>query len=166
MAEEIKDEFIHRVGKIGKQWGLGEPAGRVWGILLFNKKPLTQKEIASQCRYSLGLVSPSLTILENLGMISIIMKRGKVKLYGAVASFMESFEKLVRNFMEQDVRPLIFLLESNLEKIKDKEVKARLEFLIKDYKRVNIILNFFSKILSAKKSFSLAKLKKSVGVVK
>ena len=156
----FQNEFTYRVGRIGKQWGLGEPAGRVWGTLLFNSRPLTQKEIAKQCNYSLGLVSQSLKILEHLGMITTIGRKGRQKLYSAVVSFIDSFEKLLRNFMETEIQPIITLLSSNVEKVKDEEIRSRLDALIKDYKKMDLLLAFFSKVLATKKLLSFSTLKK------
>jgi len=41
-------DFIDRIGKISKQWGLGEPTGRVWATLLFANPNLSQKDIAKK----------------------------------------------------------------------------------------------------------------------
>jgi len=78
---DVKKKFIGQIALIGKHWGLGEPAGRVWGLMLFEKNPLSQREISKECNYSLSLVSPSLTILENWGLIGVVEKRGREKLY-------------------------------------------------------------------------------------
>jgi len=158
----FQNEFTYRVARIGKQWGLGEPAGRVWGILLFNAKPLTQKEIAKQCNYSLGLVSQSLKILEHLGMITTIGRRERKKLYTATVSFIDSFEKLLYNFMKTEIRPIIRLLSSNIEKVKDEEIRNRLDALMKDYKKMDLLLAFFSKMLATKKLLSFTTLKKLI----
>ncbi len=152
MTDKIKNEFIYRVGKIGKQWGMGEPAGKVWGVLLFNKMPLTQKEIANQCRYSIGLVSRSINLLENLGMITDVGKKEKEKLYNATITAIDFFGKLMQNFMEQNIRPIISLLELSLEKEKDNAIKSRMNVLIKDYSTINSMLELFSKMLESKKS--------------
>ena len=51
MAQNItknEKDFIDRIGKLSKQWGLGEPTGRVWATLLFANSTLSQKEIAKK----------------------------------------------------------------------------------------------------------------------
>jgi len=78
---KIEKNFIDRTGRISKQWGLGEPTGRVWGSLLFVDLPLSQREIAKKTGYSLSLVSPSLKILEKLNMIRSVRGEGREKLY-------------------------------------------------------------------------------------
>lgn len=32
MDNHLKEEFIQRTGRIAKQWGIGEPAGKSMGI--------------------------------------------------------------------------------------------------------------------------------------
>ena len=73
-------EFIDRMGRISKRWGIGEPAGRVWGALLFADASLSQRDIALKTGYSLSLVSPSLTILEKYDMIRSVRGKSKEKL--------------------------------------------------------------------------------------
>ena len=162
---EFKDEFIHRVGKIGKQWGLGEPAGRVWGVLILNTRPITQKEIAEQSGYSLSLVSPSLTILLNLGVISVTGRKGREKLYGKEITFVESFAKLVRNFVEKDVAPIISLLESNLKRVDDEELRHRIRLVITDSKNMDALLGFMTNMLSTYKSITAESLEQAVKIL-
>jgi len=151
----MKEEFVQRMGKICKQWGLGEPAGKVWAILMLNKDCLTQKEIARQCRYSLGLVSPSIKILESLGMITNIGKKGKEKIYRVTVSAMDFFGRLICNFMEQDIRPMLSLLESNIRQIEDQGVKARVKQLIRDYEGIKRIVSELADTLT-KNNMTLA----------
>ena len=94
MANGFEKEFMNRISRICKQWGFGEPAGRIWGLLLLKNKPLTQKEIVEESGYSLSLVSPNLNILQKFGMVSIIGKQGKKRLYLSPTSFIESFAPL------------------------------------------------------------------------
>ncbi len=154
--KKIRQDFINHVALIGKRWGLGEPAGKVWGLLLFEESPLPQREIAEKCNYSLSLVSPSLTILQKLGLIGVVEKRGREKLYNAKTSFLEAFEKLFKNFMEMDIEPIIATL-SNAE---GKEGRKRIQTLINEYKKMLLFSQFFSALINAKKTLSLKQVKK------
>ncbi len=158
-VKEIKNRFVNHVALIGKQWGLGEPAGRVWGLLLFENRSLTQSEIAEECNYSLSLVSPSLTILEKWGLIAAVEKRGRERLYKATMSFLEAFEKILRNFMEFNIEPIIEMLSE----AKDKETKKRLQKLLSEYKKTSLLSKFFLGLIRAKKTLSLEQLKKVLG---
>jgi len=151
-VEKTREMFVNKIASIGKQWGFGEPAGRVWGLLLFEDTPLSQREIAEQCNYSLSLVSPSLTFLEKLGLIAVVEKRNREKLYNATLSFLDAFEKLLTNFMETSIEPIISLLSGTKEKKKQK--------LLSEYKRTLLFSRFFLGLIKAKKTLSVEQLKK------
>jgi DNA-binding transcriptional regulator GbsR (MarR family) len=158
---KIEKEFIDRTGKISKQWGLGEPVGRVWAALLFTNAPLSQKEIAMKTDYSLSLVSPSLKILEKLNMVRSVRGKGKEKLYQLAMSFIEAFNVMIKRFLEQDLKPLIGQLDkaskrSNINK------KKKFMNLMKDYRSLEIHLNLFSKLTSMKKK-TVERISKLVG---
>jgi len=158
MNDGFKREFIQRTGKIAKQWGIGEPVGKIWGLLLLENKSLTQKEIAKHLRCSLSLISPSLTVMQQLGMISVVGKNGREKQYGAVVSFIDTFENVMKNWVDVEVKPLINLLESSMENA-DEKTKKRMDELLDEYKRTGRIFNILSKIMAAKKSLDKLKIK-------
>ena len=147
----IEQNFIDKTGKISKQWGLGEPAGRVWATLLFTDNSLTQRQIAEKTNYSLSLVSPSLKILENSNMVKSIRGRGKTKLYELSESFIEAFNSLIKRFLEQDVKPLIEQLE-DVDGIHDQSKKNKLLRLVKEYKRFEMYLGLFNRLMLMKKT--------------
>lgn len=118
MKSKFAMEFISRVGKVGKRWGLGKPAGKIWGALAYSKKPLTQKEIAESCNYSLGLVSRSLRILKNFNIATAASRRGKERLYRTVSSFSDSFNKMVSKFRKEEMKRLFSLLNEKFEEKK------------------------------------------------
>ena len=155
---EVKQRFMAQLALIGKHWGLGEPAGRVWGLLLFEENPLSQREIARECNYSLSLVSPSLTILEKWGLIRSVGKRGREKLYDATTSFLEAFEKLLKNFTESEIEPII----STLSSAEDSKTRKRTTLLSSEYKKMLLFSQFFSRIIKAKRTLGLEQLKKSL----
>ena len=158
MNVDLKKEFIQRTGRIGKQWGIGEPVGKIWGLLLLENKSLSQRDIAKHLDCSLSLISPSLTLMQQMGMISVVGKNGREKQYGAVVSFIDTFENVLKNWVNVEVKPLINLLESNI-KNSDEKTKKRLNELIGEYKRTGRIFNILSKIMVAKKSLEKIKIK-------
>ena len=160
--KKTKLEFMTMMSKIGKQWGLGEPVGKVWGLLLFEDQSLSQREIANECNYSLSLVSPSLTFLEKMGLIGIVEKRGREKMYAATLSFLEGFEKILRNFMQLSVDPVIDLL-SEIKNTGDKKVEKKLEKVMNEYKKTVILSNFFLNLIKTKKALDIKQLSKLFG---
>ncbi|MGV8140869.1 MAG: GbsR/MarR family transcriptional regulator [Candidatus Woesearchaeota archaeon] len=143
---EMEMEFIDRMGKISKRWGIGEPAGRVWGALLFANYPLSQKAIAEKTDYSLSLVSPSLTILENNNMIRSVRVKSKEKLYETNTLFIGGFRALIKGFLEQDIKPLI----ADLENTKGVDKNPKLLKLMSEYKRIKWYFDTFEKLKCVK----------------
>ena len=147
MENKFKNEFIRRIGRMAKQWGLGEPVGKIWGLLLFENKALTQREIAKQLNCAVSLVSPSINLMDNLGFVSITGKNGREKQYGAVPSFIVTFDKIVRNFIDKEVNPLVNLLDSNINLIKDDNTKKRFENMLIEYKKAGESIRMLSKFI-------------------
>ncbi|MCD6478903.1 MAG: ArsR family transcriptional regulator [Candidatus Diapherotrites archaeon] len=157
--KKTKQEFITMMSRIGKQWGLGEPIGRIWGLLLFEGSPLSQREIARECNYSLSLVSPSLAFLEKMGLISVVGRRGKERLYRATSSFLEAFEKILNNFVQLSIEPVIELL-SKAKEAGSEHTKKKLENIINEYKKAVILSNFFLWLIKTKKALTVKQLVK------
>ncbi len=156
----LEKNFIDRIGKISKQWGLGEPTGRVWATLLFADTPLSQKQIAEKTNYSLSLVSPCLKILEKLNMVRPVRGKGKEKLYELAVSFIEAFNELIKNFLEKDIKPLI----KTLEEVKELNTSTKMEKikkLIQEYKRLEMYLGLFTKLMLMKKA-TVVKVRKMI----
>ncbi len=155
---KIEKEFIDRTGKISKQWGLGEPAGRVWAALLFTESSLSQKDIATKTGYTLSLVSPSLKILESLNLIRSIRGEGREKLYELELSFIEAFNIVIKRQLEHDINPLI----QHLDRIEEKNKNPKLLRLTAEYKQIEMYLGWFGKMISMKKVTG-EKIKKLLG---
>jgi DNA-binding transcriptional regulator GbsR (MarR family) len=135
-------KFIDRMGKISKRWGVGEPVGRVWGALLFAGVPLSQKEIAEKTGYTLSLVSPSLNLMEKLDMARSLRSNNKEKLYETTTSFIDGFRRLIKNFLDQDIKPLI----EELENTKGINNNPNLSKLVSEYKIIKQNLDRFEKM--------------------
>ena len=138
--------ILSSFGKISKQWGLGESVGKVWGFLLFRSTPVTQKEIEKGTNYSRGLVSRSLKKLKKLNMVFVI-KKGKEFYYSTDASLIKGFNKVIKNFLEVEIKPLIESLSKNLNKIGDVAIKKNIRRIINEYKRLDKGILVFSKTM-------------------
>jgi len=157
MKTEAKKEFYHRVSQIGKAWGLGEPAGRIWGVLLLSDKPLAQREVAEEAGYSLGLVSTSIRILDSKGVIALADTKGREKQYYLQESFFGSFGLLFRQFVELSVRPMLQLLEEN-KGVKGESGK-KVDQLIDDYNRLMSVFELMNTVFFTDTELSDDKLK-------
>lgn len=146
--QETEQSFINKLGKITKRGGMGEPVGRVFASLLFADEPLSQKRVAEMTGYSLSLISPSLKMLEGLNMVRSLRGDGREKLYEPIVSFIELFNMMMMNLLEQDIRPIISELESVKGDIKKKKKLAQ---LIREYKRLEFYLTMFEKVIVMRK---------------
>ena len=162
MNEINTKKILSSFGRISKQWGLGEPVGRVWGFLLFKSIPVTQKEVEKGTNYSRGLVSRSLKKLKEFNMIFTI-KKGKEFYYSTNASLINGFNKMIKNFLEVEVKPLIESLSKNFKKIEDITVKKNIRRTINEYKRLDLGILVFSKTME---SFSLLNIKNLTEIAK
>jgi DNA-binding transcriptional regulator GbsR (MarR family) len=144
-AVGIEQKFIDRTGKIAKLWGLGEPTGRVLGVLMFSEKPLSQREIADKTGYTLSLVSPNLKIIDSLDMLGRSRGSGKEKVYHITVSFIDAFDRMIKRFLQQDILPLIQELDD--AKGKNPHKKKIIEQMSRDYKKVELYLAVFEKMM-------------------
>jgi DNA-binding transcriptional regulator GbsR (MarR family) len=85
--------------------------------------------------------------MENLNLVSVIGKSGREKQYGAVPSFIATFERVVKNFINKEVNPLINLLESNIASLKEDGTKQRFENMLEEYKQAHESIKMLSKII-------------------
>lgn len=155
-----ESEFIHRLGRLTSQWGLGEPVGRIWGVLLFENKPLTQDEIKEKTGYSVSLISTNLTLLHNLGFVVTIGKRGRKKLYRVTASLVDAFQRFLKNFVEIELTPTIELLSRDLDEFKDRKIKVSIGNLVQEYRKIRLLMLYFLRIVKECKKLSISEIEK------
>lgn len=151
-------KILSSFGKISKQWGLGESIGKVWGFLLFRSIPVTQREIEEGTAYSRGLISRSLGQLKELDMINIT-KKGKEFYYYTDASLIKGFDKITKNFLEAEIKPIIGYLSKNLDNIKDETIKKNISRIIGEYRKLNVGITIFSKTMESLASLNFQSLK-------
>jgi len=141
---ELEERFMLKFEDISEKWGLGRPLGRVLGILILSPKPLTQHEIVLSTNYSPSLVSTALSMLESLGMVSIVGRRGRRKLYKAAVTFIDAFKSFINRFIDNDLNPVIELLSSNIDKIQDENKRAHVKNILDEYMKLKALMKIFS----------------------
>ena len=144
---EVMQEMLDSLAKIGKQWDLGESVGRVWGFLLFKSCPVTQREIEEGTGYSRGLVSRSLKVLRRGPMIEV-KRLGREIRYSVNTSLTESFGELLKRFLADNIKPMTELLSTSQAKIGDAKVKETFHALLHEYKKLNLAVLLFSRIMN------------------
>jgi DNA-binding transcriptional regulator GbsR (MarR family) len=143
---EVMREVLDSLAKMGKQWDLGESVGRVWGFLLFKSCPVTQREIEEGTGYSRGLISRCLKVLKRGPMIEV-KREGREIRYSVNTSLTDSFGELLKRFLADNIKPMIELLSTSQDKIGDAKVKETFHALINEYKKLNLAVLLFSKII-------------------
>ena len=143
---EVMREVLDSLAKIGKQWGIGESVGRVWGFLLFKSCPVTQREIEEGTGYSRGLVSRSLGKLKKGPMIRVERKGREIR-YSVNTSLTESFGDLLKRFLAENIKPTIELLSASRDKIGDAKVKENFTVMLHEYRKLKLAVLIFSRIM-------------------
>ena len=143
---EVMREVLDSLAKIGKQWGIGESVGRVLGFLLFKSCPVTQREIEEGTGYSRGLVSRSLGKLKKGPMIRVERKGREIR-YSVNTSLTDSFDDLLKRFLAENVKPMIELLSTSRDKIGDAKVKETFTAMLHEYRKLNLAILIFSRIM-------------------
>ena len=67
--EDIRSDFIEKVGQIVQGEGLPKIAGRVFGLLMFDGTPVSFGDLAQELQVSRGSISSSVRLLETRGVI-------------------------------------------------------------------------------------------------
>ncbi|RLG32667.1 hypothetical protein DRN97_06825 [Methanosarcinales archaeon] len=143
---EVMREVLDSLAKIGKQWGIGESVGRVWGFLLFKSCPVTQREIEEGTGYSRGLVSRSLGKLKNGPMIRV-KREGREIRYSVNTTLTNSFGELLKRFLAENIKPIIELLSTSRDKVRDAKVKENFTAVLHEYRKLNLAVLLFSRIM-------------------
>lgn len=139
-------DILSSFSRISKQWGLGKPVGKVWGFLLSNPKEINQEQIESGTGYSRGLVSKSLNKLKELNMLNV-RRKGKIYLYSANTSLIKGFNRIIKNFLKEEIEPTIETLSVKMDKIKEKSLKEEAEKMAEEYKKLKTGIKLFSKTI-------------------
>ncbi len=147
-------EFIYWIGRMMKSFGLEESIGAIWGFILLKGEPVTQKEIVKGTGYSISLVSISLNKLEKLGFITNIGRKNRCKLYRASKSFLDGLESYLKRLVDIEINNAVVHLSKELEKIKDKDIRANAEKIISDYMELRIFLNKLIQVLNERKNLN------------
>ena len=153
-------DFVQWIGRMMRLFGLEESVGVVWGLILLKGKPVTQKEIVKETKYSTSLVSVNLSKLERLGFITSIGRKGRCKLYRSSKSFLDGLKNYLKRITDIEITNAISHLSKDITKIDDEVVRENAEKIIKEYEKLRIFLVAFIKILDKNKDLEKEKLTK------
>ncbi len=146
MHEIAMRRVLDSFAKVGKQCGMGESVGRIWGFLLLKSCPITQKEIEEGTGYSRGLISHCLQGMEERTVVDV-NRRGREIHYSLNSSLAASFGELVGRQYEDRIKLMIEFLTELSDTIEDEKVRASSRSLINEYKKLSLAFLLFPKII-------------------
>ena len=122
------------------RWGYTHTDGRIYGILAIAQNPMTIEELVEETGLSRSSVSTSLNRLSKDYFVTI-RKKGRVKYFSAVPSFLEKFLKQPKELLEREIIPLEDIIKKLIKNSKDAGYKAKLQELMDDITNLECILN-------------------------
>lgn len=145
------DDAMHRTldsfAKAGKQLGTGESVGRIWGFLLLQSCPVTQKQIEAGTGLSRGLISQCLRGMEERTVVTVD-RRGREKWYSINPSLATSFGELVARQYDARVKGMIAFLSEFSTTLTDTQVRETVRSIIGEYKKLSIAFLLFPQIIA------------------
>jgi DNA-binding transcriptional regulator GbsR (MarR family) len=84
--EDIRTQFIEKIGLITQTEGLPRIAGRVFGMLIFDGDAVSFGDFARSLQVSRGSISSSIRLLEERGLVKRTAKPGDRQDYFQLAS--------------------------------------------------------------------------------
>ena len=132
--QEIVDSIIDDMGEALEAFGQPKMTGKVWGTL-YLKGDMTQEQLAKELNSGVSSISQSLAVLEILGMIKKVSKDGRKNIYSAVSCNEDMLKKKLENALKLYILPMKDSLSEKSSRIKDKELKKRVELLKSRYSK-------------------------------
>ncbi|MBO3802650.1 MAG: winged helix-turn-helix transcriptional regulator [Candidatus Brockarchaeota archaeon] len=153
-------EFIRRLGKTTDMWGLGESVGCIWGALLVEGRAMTQEQLAKSSGYSIGLVSSTLSRLEEMGFVASVGRQGRKRLYVAAMSFVDALESFLKRFVDFEVVPALGALSEEARGVEDAERRSNAEKIIAEYRKARAFIDSLLSLMKKHKDLGLEELVK------
>jgi DNA-binding transcriptional regulator GbsR (MarR family) len=135
-----KQRFVDLVERIMVRWGYTHTDGKIYGILSISERALTIDQLAEETGLSRSSVSTSLTKLSKDYFVTV-KKKGRVKYFSPVPSFLEKFLDQPKELLEKEIIPLKEITEKMVKKAEDEHYRAKLEEMLKDLETLECVLN-------------------------
>ena len=135
-----KQRFIDLVERIMVRWGYTHTDGRIYGILAIAERPMTIDELAEETSLSRSSVSTSLSKLSKDYFVTV-KKKGRVKYFSAMPSFLEKFLEQPRELLDKEIIPLKEITEKLVKKAETDGHRSKLEELLHDLSTLECVLN-------------------------
>ncbi len=148
--ESLRRNIIDKIAKVSELWGLDESVGIVFGVLLFSSKPLNLEEIAKLSNYSVSSVCQKMKLLENLGYVKRMKKRGSKKIcYKVEYDLANMIKRFIEASLKNEIMPMTSTIDEYLKKYEellnaaeDKNEKREIE---NDIKKLQLLKKNYEK---------------------
>jgi DNA-binding transcriptional regulator GbsR (MarR family) len=152
-AKRMEEQIFSIFSALASTLGYSPIHGRIIGALLIENGPASLQELARKTRYSTGMISLSLDLLEVLGVIKKIKRPGDRKLYVQLeGDLLEILKKAVIIKVKKGIDESLRNLEENKKealKLSAEERQAiskSIGMLEKEIKRLEHYINLLSEI--------------------
>lgn len=152
-ALEIEEQIFSVFSELASTLGYSPINGKIIGALLVEGRMLSLQGLARKTRYSSGMISLSLDLLEVLGVIKKVKKHGDRKLYVRLdGDLLEILKKAVILKVKKGIDDSLRDLErerKDVRKLSEKERKSvskTLETFEKEIKRLEHYIGLLSEI--------------------
>ncbi len=143
--EHIVREITEEIGRSAEVFGFSSIVGEIWATLYF-KGEMGQDGLKKELSASLGTISQSLGILENLGLVEVVKKVGRKKVYAAEFSIHKTKRKVLENSLRFKLEPMIDLIDQRSAGVKDKDVRLKIAQLREKYSKAAAFIRLILKI--------------------
>ena len=127
--------------------------------MLVSGHALTQEQPVKASGYSAGLVSSSLSRLEELGFVASGGRRGRKRLYVAAMSFVDALQSYLRRFVDVEITQAVDVLSSRVHEIKDTEQRSNTDRILEEYRKARVFIDTSLNLMKKHKHLHLEELK-------
>ena len=146
---DIEERVYSMFSSIARTMGYSEVHARTLSVLLIEGKPVSLQELSKRTKYSLASLSISLDLLELLGIIKKIKKKGDRKLYVRLeGDILEGLRGAMLIKLQRDISTAINEFEDYKNDKKARKVASKLE---KEMKRLEEYVNRLAAVELPKK---------------
>ena len=149
----VQERIFSIFSELASTLGYSPIHGKIIGALLVEGKPVSMQELARKTRYSTGMISLSLDLLEVLGVIKKIKKTGDRKLYVKLyGDLLEILKNAVIIKVKKGIVESLRDLEENKKEVmklggaERKNMENTIKILEKEIKRLEHYINLLSDI--------------------
>ncbi len=143
---DAEEEILNLLADLASSVGMGEAAGRILGALLLVGSPLSQSEISALTGYSLSVVSMGLSRLEALGVVRVVGRVGRRRLYAATASLLGVIEIFLRERLDRQLVALAKYIREHLSSLSE-TTKGNVVALLEEAERSRCALQLAAELI-------------------